>query len=175
MRRDLCNWTKAMQLRYNVSQIEEFLSRRSMRDANIIKELSPLVQASQLMQVKKQDEKDANALLSMCDALTGAQVNWKCSIEHQKALSVFSGRGSGRKLAFQVLKLLQLITPQHEYEEVVPAKFLQIVKQKTSKNPGITQRDINQIFAPEFPYVPSEVLLTELELPNEVKKYATIV
>ena len=88
---------------------------------------------------------------------------------------VFSGRGSGRKLAFQVLKLLQLITPQHEYEEVVPAKFLQIVKQKTSKNPGITQRDINQIFAPEFPYVPSEVLLTELELPNEVKKYATIV
>ena len=65
-----------MQLRYNVSQIEEFLSRRSMRDANIIKELSPLVQASQLMQVKKQDEKDANALLSMCDALTGAQVNF---------------------------------------------------------------------------------------------------
>ena len=59
-----------------MSQIEEFLSRRSMRDANIIKELSPLVQASQLMQVKKQDEKDANALLSMCDALTGAQVNF---------------------------------------------------------------------------------------------------
>ena len=64
-----------MQLRYNVSQIEEFLSRRDMRDANIIKELSPLVQASQLMQVKKQDEKDATALLAMCDALTGAQVS----------------------------------------------------------------------------------------------------
>ena len=63
-----------MQLRYNVSQIEEFLSRRNMRDAAIIKELSPLVQSSQLMQVKKQDEKDATALLTMCDALTGAQV-----------------------------------------------------------------------------------------------------
>ena len=74
-----------------------------------------------------------------------------------------------------MLKLLQLITPQHEYEEVVPAKFLQIVKQKTSKNPGITQRDINQIFAPDFPYVPSDSLFTELELPSEVKKYATIV
>ena len=45
-----------MQLRYNVSQIEEFLSRRNMREGPIIKELNPLVQSSQLMQVKKQDE-----------------------------------------------------------------------------------------------------------------------
>merc|ERR1712003_607885 len=62
VRRDLCNWTKAMQLRYNVSQIEEYLSRREMRDKNMLRELSPLVQASQLMQVKKQDEKDADNL-----------------------------------------------------------------------------------------------------------------
>ena len=73
-RRDLCNWTKAMQLRYNVSQVEEFLSRRSMRDKGMMRELAPLVQASQLMQVKKQDEKDADSLLAMCDSLTGAQV-----------------------------------------------------------------------------------------------------
>ena len=70
-----------MQLRYNVSQIEEFLSRRNMRDAAIIKELSPLVQSSQLMQVKKQDEKDATALLTMCDALTGAQVYFTDGLE----------------------------------------------------------------------------------------------
>ena len=74
VRRDLCNWTKAMQLRYNVSQIEEFLSRRNMREGPIIKELNPLVQSSQLMQVKKQDENDAKLLLQMCDSLTGAQV-----------------------------------------------------------------------------------------------------
>ena len=63
-----------MQLRYNVSQVEEFLSRRSMRDKGMMRELAPLVQASQLMQVKKQDEKDADSLLAMCDSLTGAQV-----------------------------------------------------------------------------------------------------
>ena len=63
-----------MQLRYNVSQIEEFLSRRNLRDKQIVDALAPLVQASQLMQVKKQDEKDATQLLSMCSALTGAQV-----------------------------------------------------------------------------------------------------
>ena len=68
-----------MQLRYNVSQIEEFLSRRNMREGPIIKELNPLVQSSQLMQVKKQDENDAKLLLQMCDSLTGAQVR-PCSI-----------------------------------------------------------------------------------------------
>ena len=66
-----------MQLRYNVSQVEEFLSRRSMRDKGMMRELAPLVQASQLMQVKKQDEKDADSLLAMCDSRTGAQVLYK--------------------------------------------------------------------------------------------------
>ena len=60
-----------------------------MRDKHMLKELSPLVQvgkgqifkgvarvqASQLMQVKKQDEKDADNLLAMCESLTGAQVD----------------------------------------------------------------------------------------------------
>ena len=45
-----------------------------MREDPIIKELNPLVQSSQLMQVKKQDENDAKLLLQMCDSLTGAQV-----------------------------------------------------------------------------------------------------
>ena len=74
-----------------------------------------------------------------------------------------------------MLKLLQLITPVHEYEEVVPARFLSIIKNKTSKNPGIQQRDVAHIFTPEFPYVPSDVVLTELELPHEVRKYAQLI
>ena len=65
-----------MQLRYNVSQIEEFLSRRNMRESSIIGELNPLVQSSQLLQVKKQDDKDAVLLLQMCENLTGAQVRY---------------------------------------------------------------------------------------------------
>ena len=176
-----------MQLRYNVSQIEEFLSRRNMREGPIIKELNPLVQSSQLMQVKKQDENDAKLLLQMCDSLTGAQVrpssycqpsprelrtsgsysagSWTSLLVAQHALVIY----------FQVLKLLQLITPVHEYEEVVPARFLSIIKNKTSKNPGIQQRDVAHIFTPEFPYVPSDVVLTELELPHEVRKYAQLI
>jgi len=146
-RRDLCNWTKAMQLRYNVSQIEEFLSRREMRDKSMLRELSPLVQASQLMQVKKQDEKDADNLLTMCESLTGAQVH----------------------------KLLQLITPVHEYEERVPSKFLSIIKSKISQKPGVIQRDLNYMWPPDFPYVPSSVKLNEIDVPSEVRKHTQLV
>ena len=81
-----------MQLRYNVSQIEEFLSRRNMREGPIIKELNPLVQSSQLMQVKKQDENDAKLLLQMCDSLTGAQVRPTLIVESlagQSCLYIF--------------------------------------------------------------------------------------
>ena len=82
---------KAMQLRYNVSQIEEFLSRRNMREDSIIKELNPLVQSSQLMQVKKQDENDAKLLLQMCDSLTGAQVRPASSNHRATLVIIFSG------------------------------------------------------------------------------------
>ena len=80
-----------MQLRYNVSQIEEFLSRRNMREGPIIKELNPLVQSSQLMQVKKQDENDAKLLLQMCDSLTGAQVRPTPSHLRATLVIIFSG------------------------------------------------------------------------------------
>ena len=80
-----------MQLRYNVSQIEEFLSRRNMREGQIIKELNPLLQSSQLMQVKKQDENDAKLLLQMCDSLTGAQVRPTPSHLRATLVIIFSG------------------------------------------------------------------------------------
>jgi len=67
------------------------------------------------MQVKKQDEKDADNLLAMCESLTGAQV-----------LSFLSCVLCIRTI--KVHKLLQLITPVHEYEERVPSKFLSIIK-----------------------------------------------
>ena len=66
------------------------------------------------MQVKKQDEKDADNLLAMCESLTGAQVRGRFCFHVFKL--------------FKVHKLLQLITPVHEYEERVPSKFLSIIK-----------------------------------------------
>ena len=62
-----------------------------MREGPIIKELNPLVQSSQLMQVKKQDENDAKLLLQMCDSLTGAQVRPTSSNLRATLVIIFSG------------------------------------------------------------------------------------
>ena len=62
-----------------------------MREGPIIKELNPLVQSSQLMQVKKQDENDAKLLLQMCDSLTGAQVRPTPSNSWTTLVMIFSG------------------------------------------------------------------------------------
>lgn len=74
-----------------------------------------------------------------------------------------------------MLKLLQLITPVHEYEERVPSRFLGLIKTKIAKNAGALQRDVSYVAPPDFPYVPSTVILTDLELPPEVLKYAQLV
>ena len=64
-----------MQLRYNVSQIEEFLLRRGLKTQKLKEEIEPLTQIAQLMQVRKRDENDAEQILKMCDKLTGARVS----------------------------------------------------------------------------------------------------
>ena len=74
-----------------------------------------------------------------------------------------------------MLKLLQLITPVHEYEERVPSRFLALVKGKISKNSGILQRDVNMVSVPDLPYVPSPVVLSDLDIPHEVRKFAQLV
>ena len=107
-----------MQLRYNVSQIEEFLSRRNMRDKNMMRELAPLVQSSQLMQVKKQDEKDAESLLNMCDGLTGSQVRSLIILNTAKCV------GDSSKIKFVKLNLKKL----HNFKKLHILKKLHISK-----------------------------------------------
>lgn len=113
LRKELCNWSKAMQIRlvarkhsfkglcphrfvafrdgwiylslsfcywfcfgfrYNVSQLEEWIRKSGLNDAGLKEMLEPLVQASQLLQVKKQAEQDAVEICEMCTELAPVQV-----------------------------------------------------------------------------------------------------
>lgn len=60
--------------RYNVWQLEEWLMERDLIDCGAKETLEPLIQAAQLLQIKKKTEADAQAICSMCTALTTAQV-----------------------------------------------------------------------------------------------------
>ena len=60
--------------RYNVWQLEEWLTERELADCGAKETLEPLIQAAQLLQIKKKTEGDAKAICNMCTALTTAQV-----------------------------------------------------------------------------------------------------
>lgn len=63
--------------RYNVWQLEEWLAERELADCGAKETLEPLVQAAQLLQIKKKTEADAQAICNMCTALTTAQVHYQ--------------------------------------------------------------------------------------------------
>ncbi|MBZ3872842.1 Unconventional myosin-Va [Sciurus carolinensis] len=74
LRKDMCSWSKGMQIRYNVSQLEEWLRDKNLMNSGAKETLEPLIQAAQLLQVKKKTDDDAEAICSMCNALTTAQM-----------------------------------------------------------------------------------------------------
>uniref|UniRef100_A0A674KJ57 Myosin VA n=1 Tax=Terrapene triunguis TaxID=2587831 RepID=A0A674KJ57_9SAUR len=100
LRKDMCSWSKGMQIRYNVSQLEEWLRDKNLMNSGAKETLEPLIQAAQLLQVKKKTDEDAEAICSMCNALTTAQI----------------------------VKVLNLYTPVNEFEERVSISFIRTIQ-----------------------------------------------
>ena len=69
--------------RYNVSQLEEWLRDKNLMNSGAKETLEPLIQAAQLLQVKKKTDDDAEAICSMCNALTTAQVQQLSLLGHR--------------------------------------------------------------------------------------------
>ncbi|XP_073479629.1 unconventional myosin-Va-like [Aquarana catesbeiana] len=86
--------------RYNVSQLEEWLRDKNLMNSGAKETLEPLIQAAQLLQVKKKTYEDAEAICSMCNALTTAQI----------------------------VKVLNLYTPVNEFEERVLVTFIRNIQ-----------------------------------------------
>uniref|UniRef100_A0A671RS76 Unconventional myosin-Va-like n=1 Tax=Sinocyclocheilus anshuiensis TaxID=1608454 RepID=A0A671RS76_9TELE len=108
LRKDMCSWSKGMQIRYNVSQLEEWLRDKNLMTCGAKETLEPLIQAAQLLQVKKKTDEDAEAICSMCNGLSTAQI----------------------------VKVLNLYTPVNAFEERVSVQFIRTIQhlQKFSFN-----------------------------------------
>uniref|UniRef100_H2ZQ85 Myosin motor domain-containing protein n=1 Tax=Ciona savignyi TaxID=51511 RepID=H2ZQ85_CIOSA len=146
VRKELCNWSKAMQIRYNVSQLEEWLRNANLGDGLVRDTLEPLVHASQLLQVKKQSDTDADEICNMCTSLNPQQI----------------------------VKLLQLITSTNDYEERVPVKFIKLVQSKLrAKRPTATNdsllMDGSFMYGVTFPYSPSQLNLEQIVVPSDLR------
>lgn len=54
LRKDMCHWSRGMQIRYNVAQLEQWARDQKVHDeqTKVIDAMAPIVQASQLLQVR---------------------------------------------------------------------------------------------------------------------------
>ena len=61
-------------VRFNLSQLEEWCRANQLNSEDIIKQLDPIKDATQLMQVNKNSLEDVDSLLSVCSTLNILQV-----------------------------------------------------------------------------------------------------
>ncbi|XP_070411301.1 unconventional myosin-Va isoform X3 [Nothobranchius furzeri] len=142
LRKDMCSWSKGMQIRYNVSQLEEWLRDKGLMTCGAKETLEPLIQAAQLLQVKKKTDEDAEAICSMCQALTTAQI----------------------------VKVLNLYTPVNEFEERVSVAFIRTIQthlRDRCESPQLLM-DTKMIYPVTFPFNPSCVALETIQIPSSL-------
>ncbi|KAJ8394306.1 hypothetical protein AAFF_G00047130 [Aldrovandia affinis] len=139
LRKDVCSWSTGMQLRYNISQMEEWLRGKNLQRSGAVTTMEPLIQAAQLLQVKKKTSQDAEAICSLCTALT----------------------------LQQIVKILNLYTPLNEFEERVTVSFIRNIQSRLQERNDPLQllADTKHTFPVLFPYTPSALSLETLHIP----------
>ncbi|KAM6289520.1 unconventional myosin-Vb-like [Aegotheles albertisi] len=139
LRKDVCSWSTGMQLRFNISQLEEWLRGKNLQQSGAAQTLEPLIQAAQLLQLKKKTSEDAEAICSLCTALTTQQI----------------------------VKILNLYTPVNEFEERVTVAFIRDIQTHLQErnDPPQLLLDFKHMFAVTFPFNPSSITMDSIHLP----------
>lgn len=140
LRKDLCSWSTGLQLRFNISQLEEWLRKQQLQHSGALEALQPLIQAAQLLQLSKKSPEDAEAICKHCTELSSQQI----------------------------VKLLTLYSPVDEFEERVSVAFIRTVqaKLKDRDDPNQLLMDSKRTFPLLIPYNPTPVPLDSIRVPS---------
>lgn len=142
----MCHWSKGIQIRYNISHLEQWVRDQHIHgqdtSTSISDTLQPIIQAAQLLQARKMDDDVAN-ICTMCSRLTSAQI----------------------------IKILNLYTPADELEERVPMTFIRKVQEELQKrtDPQAQSKllmDTKFAFTVRFPFSPSSIKLEDVDIPS---------
>ncbi|KAK9511427.1 hypothetical protein O3M35_000087 [Rhynocoris fuscipes] len=140
LRKEYCHWSKGMQIRYNLSHLEQWV-REQINDSRVIDTLAPIIQASQLLQARKTDA-DVQNVAEMCSNLNTSQI----------------------------LKLLNMYTPIDSYEEKVSEQFIVNITNYLQETRDDANQplmlDVNETFAIEFPFTSSHIRLEDIDVPE---------
>ncbi|XP_022250756.1 unconventional myosin-Va-like isoform X1 [Limulus polyphemus] len=151
LRKDMCHWSKGMQIRYNLSHLEQWCRDQKMQHSEVTETLQPIVQASQLLQARKTDD-DVQSICDMCDKLTTSQI----------------------------IKILNLYTPADDFEERVPISFIRKIQECLQARDQVSDEtkqvqpagkatlllDTKYAFPIRFPFNPSSVRLEDVVIPE---------
>ncbi|XP_021345690.1 unconventional myosin-Va-like isoform X3 [Mizuhopecten yessoensis] len=143
LRKDMCNWSKGMQIRYNLSHLEQWLRDNKLHEVGAQVTMEPIIQASQLLQARK-TVADVDSICEMCSKLTTAQI----------------------------VKILNLYTPVDEFEERVPIPFIREIQKKLKNRPQESDNtllmDTKFSYPVTFPFNPSSITMETVEVPQSL-------
>lgn len=143
LRKDMCSCRKGMQIRCNISYLEEWLQGKNLQGSTAKETLEPLSQAAWLLQVKKIKDEDAKEICERCTALS----------------------------PLQIAKILNSYTPIDDFEKRVTPSFVRKVQSMLSSREDGSQlmQDSKYLFQVTFPFSPSPHALEMIQIPSSLK------
>ncbi|NWX02438.1 MYO5C protein, partial [Caloenas nicobarica] len=143
LRKDMCSCRKGMQIRCNISYLEEWLKDKNLQSSNAKETLEPLSQAAWLLQVKKITDDDAKEICEHCTSLS----------------------------TVQIVKILNSYTPIDDFEKRVTPSFVRKVQAMLNNREDVPQLmlDTKYLFQVTFPFTPSPYALEMIQVPRSFK------
>jgi myosin-5 len=137
LRKDFCHWSKGMQVRYNLNQVEEWARTHSLEEVN--DRLVEAVQICQLLQANKHKVEDVDTIYETCNQLNPLQVQ----------------------------KILTMYTPGDLEEKVPALVIRAVVEKGADKaDPSKLMMDTAFVFPVTFPFIPSAPKFAMIEIPQ---------
>ncbi|XP_072291958.1 unconventional myosin-Vc [Eucyclogobius newberryi] len=143
LRKDLCSCRKGMQIRCNISYLEEWLKEKDLQSTNAMDTLKPLSQAAWLLQVNKSTDEDASEISQKCTELNSVQI----------------------------VKILNSYTPIDDFEKRLTPSFVKKVQsllQDRCEGSTHLMMDADYRFQVTFPFCPSTQALELLQVPQSL-------
>uniref|UniRef100_A0A803SY09 Myosin VC n=1 Tax=Anolis carolinensis TaxID=28377 RepID=A0A803SY09_ANOCA len=143
LRKDMCSCRKGMQIRCNISYLEEWLKDKNLQSSSAKETLEPLSQAAWLLQVKKTTDDDAKEIYERCTSLS----------------------------AVQIVKILNSYTPIDDFEKRVAPSFVRKVQAMLNnrENSTLLMLDTKYLFQVTFPFTTSPHALEAIQIPSSFK------
>ncbi|CAF1093948.1 unnamed protein product [Rotaria sordida] len=149
VRSDCCNWSKALQIRYNLNHLTEWLRDQNLQESGAADCLLPLTQAVQLFLCKK----DETSISNVCTKLTIVQVT--------KLLSLYKSMDDyDDQVSPALIKRVSDLLKQQRLGSTTDQTKIDYEQQENF--------DLSHTFPLVYPYVPSTVSLDQLDIPHEL-------